>query len=141
MSTFTSVIQMAVLVACIAMATLPHTQGRSADGFGRMGRLLASLKADSLGPVQDYGVEGAAHPLEKRQIFDSSCKGVYDRAIFSELEHVCNDCYNLYRTSRVASGCRSNCYSNVVIRQCMEDLLLMDNFEEIARKIQMVGKK
>nr|AGQ04612.1 crustacean hyperglycemic hormone 3 [Scylla paramamosain] len=124
MSTFTSVIQMAVLVACIAMATLPHTQGRSADGFGRMGRLLASLKADSLGPVQDYGVEGAAHPLEKRQIFDSSCKGVYDRAIFSELEHVCN-----------------NCYSNVVIRQCMEDLLLMDNFEEIARKIQMVGKK
>nr|ABP88270.1 hyperglycemic hormone-like peptide precursor [Scylla olivacea] len=130
MSALTSIMQMAVLVACITMATLPDTQARSAEGFGRMGRLLASLKADSLGPVQDFGVEGAAHPLEKRQIFDSSCKGVYDRAIFNELEHVCNDCYNLYRTSHVASGCRVNCFENHVFDDCVYELLL-HNPEEV----------
>nr|AFM29133.1 crustacean hyperglycmic hormone [Portunus pelagicus] len=139
MQSIKSVCQVSLVAACIIF-TLPWTQARSAEGFGRMGRLLASLKADSLAPMQGYGTE-TGHPLEKRQIYDSSCKGVYDRAIFSELEHVCDDCYNLYRTSRVASGCRSNCYSNMVIRQCMEDLLLMDNFEEYARKIQVVGKK
>nr|ACN87216.1 X-organ crustacean hyperglycemic hormone precursor [Charybdis japonica] len=140
MSPLKSVPQMALLVSCLAVLTL-HTAARSAEGFGRMGRLLESLKADTLGPMQNYGVEGAGHPLEKRQIYDASCKGVYNRAIFSELEHVCDDCYNLYRNARVASGCRSNCYSNVVFRQCMDDLLLMDNFDEYARKIQVIGKK
>ena len=42
----------------------------------------------------------------KRALFDESCKGVYDRHLFSKLDRVCEDCYNLYRTSSVSYECR-----------------------------------
>nr|AKE33032.1 crustacean hyperglycemic hormone precursor [Ocypode quadrata] len=127
----------AVMVACLCVcgSVLPIATARSADGFSRMERLLTSLR----GPAESSGE--SAHPLEKRQIYDHSCKGVYDRSLFSKLEHVCDDCYNLYRTSYVASACRSNCYSNLVFRQCIDDLLLMDVFDEYAKAIQVVGRK
>nr|AAK28329.1 CPRP/cHH precursor [Bythograea thermydron] len=134
-----------MVVVCIAVWVLPIAHARSAEGYGRMERLLASIRggADSMGHLGELtgAGEGAGHPLEKRQIYDRSCKGLYDRRLFSDLDHVCDDCYNLYRNSRVANACRENCYSNLVFRQCMEDLLLMDQFDKYARAVQTVGKK
>nr|QBC16325.1 hyperglycemic hormone [Chaceon quinquedens] len=138
---------MAVLVmVCVFMYTLPNAHARSAQGL-RMERLLASLRgpSDTASPLGDFSGSSnqgsSSHPLEKRQIYDTSCKGVYDRGLFSDLEHVCDDCYNLYRTSYVASACRSDCYSNLVFRQCMNDLLLMEDFDQYAGRVQMVGRK
>nr|AUN35180.1 CHH family peptide 1 [Metopograpsus thukuhar] len=136
-----------LLVAIFAcFSVVPHASARSTEGFGRMERLLASLRGSAeqtpaLGELRAAGEGSVAHPLEKRQIYDRSCKGVYDRSLFGKLEHVCDDCYNLYRTHRVASACRENCYSNLVFRQCMDDLLLMDVFDEYAKAVQMVGRK
>nr|ABC61678.1 hyperglycemic hormone isoform precursor [Callinectes sapidus]ABG67921.1 pericardial organ crustacean hyperglycemic hormone [Callinectes sapidus]ACH85179.1 crustacean hyperglycemic hormone isoform 2 [Callinectes sapidus] len=120
MQSIKTVCQITLLVTCM-MATLSYTHARSAEGLGRMGRLLASLKSDTVTPLRGFEGE-TGHPLEKRQIYDSSCKGVYDRAIFNELEHVCDDCYNLYRNSRVASGCRENCFDNMMFETCVQEL-------------------
>nr|P56688.1 RecName: Full=Mandibular organ-inhibiting hormone; Short=MOIH; Contains: RecName: Full=MOIH precursor-related peptide; Contains: RecName: Full=Mandibular organ-inhibiting hormone; Flags: Precursor [Libinia emarginata]AAD32706.1 mandibular organ inhibiting hormone preproprotein [Libinia emarginata] len=127
-----------VLAACICLQVLPQAYGRSTQGYGRMDKLLATLMGSSEGGALE---SASQHSLEKRQIFDPSCKGLYDRGLFSDLEHVCKDCYNLYRNPQVTSACRVNCYSNRVFRQCMEDLLLMEDFDKYARAIQTVGKK
>nr|QWE51387.1 CHH-XO prepropeptide [Carcinus aestuarii] len=133
---------MLAIITVAYLCALPHAHARSTPGYGRMDRILAALKTSPMEPSAALAVEhGTTHPLEKRQIYDTSCKGVYDRALFNDLEHVCDDCYNLYRTSYVASACRSNCYSNLVFRQCMDDLLMMDEFDQYARKVQMVGRK
>ncbi|XP_050731777.1 crustacean hyperglycemic hormones-like isoform X1 [Eriocheir sinensis] len=143
----TSTVALVVVVALGAsILILPHAHARSAEGFGRMERLLGQLRggADSsaaLGELRVAGEGPAGHPLDKRQAYDRSCKGIYDRSLFSKLEHVCDDCFNLYRSSHVASGCRENCYSNLVFRQCMDDLLLMDMFDEYAKAIRVVGRK
>nr|AAM21927.1 crustacean hyperglycemic hormone precursor [Pachygrapsus marmoratus] len=142
-----STVALMLVTIFATLAVLPHASARSADGFGRMERLLASLRGSAdqpsaLGELR-AAEEGSSvpHPLEKRQIYDRSCKGVYDRSLFGKLQHVCDDCYNLYRTHHVASACRENCYSNLVFRQCMDDLLLMDVFDEYAKAVQMVGRK
>nr|ABF58090.2 crustacean hyperglycemic hormone D [Gecarcinus lateralis] len=145
-SRMTSAMALVVVAVCASLYSLPHAHARSADGFGRMERLLSSLRGSAessgaLGELRGAGEASAAHPLEKRQIYDRSCKGVYDRSLFNKLEHVCDDCYNLYRTSFVYSSCRENCYSNLVFRQCMEDLLLMNVFDEYAKAVQVVGRK
>nr|ABA70561.1 prepro crustacean hyperglycemic hormone pericardial organ isoform [Potamon ibericum] len=126
---------MAVAALSISLTMLPDAHARSAEGFGRMERLLTSLRgvADSSTPLGDLreAEEGAGHSLEKRQIYDRSCKGVYDRSLFSKLEHVCDDCYNLYRTSYVASACRSNCFESEVFDECVYQLLLPDQYLRI----------
>nr|AER27832.1 crustacean hyperglycaemic hormone [Grapsus tenuicrustatus] len=142
----TSAVALVVVTVVASLSTLPHASARSADGLVRMERLLASLRGNgeqtpALGELRAAGEGSATHPLEKRQIYDRACKGVYDRSLFSKLEHVCDDCYNLYRTHHVASSCRENCYSNLVFRQCMDDLLLMDVFDEYAKAVQVVGRK
>ena len=35
-----------------------------------------------------------------------SCNGAYNRQVFSRLETVCDDCYNLYKESQVHGMCR-----------------------------------
>lgn len=34
------------------------------------------------------------------------CRGRYDAAIFTQLEHICEDCYNLYKEPDVHQLCR-----------------------------------
>nr|AUN35181.1 CHH family peptide 2 [Metopograpsus thukuhar] len=128
-SRMTSTLALMLLALHVTLPGLPHASARSTDGFGRMERLLTSLRgttdqATALGDLRAPGEGAAAHPLEKRQIYDRSCKGVYDRSLFNKLEHVCDDCYNLYRTHRVASACREGCYENFVFNECVEDLML-----------------
>nr|AHM93479.1 hyperglycemic hormone [Chionoecetes japonicus]AHM93480.1 hyperglycemic hormone [Chionoecetes opilio] len=136
--TTTTLITMLLLLVCVSMNALNLAQARSTQGYGHMDKLLQSLRGngDPTTPIDNM-----AHSLEKRQVYDTSCKGMYDRGLFSDLEHVCDDCYNLYRNPHVATACRGNCYSNLVFRQCMEDLLLMEEFDKYARAIQTVGKK
>nr|ABL09571.1 hyperglycemic hormone PO preproprotein [Gecarcoidea natalis] len=118
-----------VVAVCVSLYSLPHAHARSADGFGRMERLLNSLRGSAessaaLGELRGAGEASAAHPLEKRQIYDRSCKGVYDRSLFNKLEHVCDDCYNLYRTSFVYSSCRRECFDNEMFNYCVKELQL-----------------
>nr|UQI50345.1 hyperglycemic hormone [Callinectes toxotes] len=117
MHSIKSVSQIAFVATCL-MAILCNTHARSADGFGRMGRILASLKSDAVTPLRGFEGE-ASHPLEKRQIYDSSCKGVYDRAIWNELSHVCEDCDNLYREFGFQEKCKRGCFASELFVTCL----------------------
>jgi len=77
----------------------------------------------------------------KRAMFDDSCKGVYDRQLFSKLDRVCEDCYNLYRKTSVSYECRTDCYGNPVFESCLYDLMLHDMVDKYAEMVQVVGKK
>ncbi|KAF2364714.1 Arthropod neurohormone/Alpha-latrotoxin associated low molecular weight protein [Trinorchestia longiramus] len=77
----------------------------------------------------------------KRALFDDSCKGVYDRELFSKLDRVCEDCYNLYRKPSVSYECRRDCYSNTMFESCLYDLMLHEMVDKYAEMVQIVGKK
>nr|ABE02191.1 prepro-crustacean hyperglycemic hormone [Pagurus bernhardus] len=150
--TLSSLLVVAVMLAAVIQDG-GVVQSRSVDGLGRLEKLLASLSgsagssdtsalAGPLTPVRSAGSMAflPEHSMDKRQAFDRSCKGVYDRGLFKKLERVCDDCYNLYRKPYVEVGCKANCYANSIFRQCIGDLLLEDVVEEYAQAIQMVGK-
>nr|XP_053630641.1 crustacean hyperglycemic hormone B isoform X2 [Cherax quadricarinatus] len=126
-----------VVAMVVVVVTLGPTgvRGRSVEGSVRLERLLSA--GSSSAPL---GFLSQDHSLNKRQVFDQACKGVYDRALFKKLDRVCDDCYNLYRKPYVAASCRGNCYSNMVFRQCLDDLLLVDVVDEYISGVQTVGK-
>nr|BEG56311.1 crustacean hyperglycaemic hormone isoform 1 [Panulirus japonicus] len=123
-----------VVVAVVLMSS--GVTGRSSSGLVRLEKLLSS-KSSSSTPLS---LLSADHNVNKRAVFDQSCKGVYDRSLFQKLDLVCDDCYNLYRKPYVATGCRENCYGNLVFRQCLDDLLLLDVVDEYVASVQSVGK-
>merc|ERR1719378_565259 len=54
------------------------------------------------------------------------CRGRYDAAIFTQLENICEDCYNLYKEPDVHQLCRSDCFGSSFFKQCLEALLLVE---------------
>ncbi|XP_037788420.1 crustacean hyperglycemic hormone 6-like [Penaeus monodon] len=61
----------------------------------------------------------------KRQVFDASCKGIYDRALWAKLNNVCLDCQNIYRGNPAIEGeCRENCFGTQVFYGCVKALKL-----------------
>lgn len=47
-----------------------------------------------------------SHSLSKRSLFDPACTGIYDRQLLGKLGRLCDDCYNVFREPKVATGCR-----------------------------------
>lgn len=43
---------------------------------------------------------------QKRSYGDLDCGGMYDPSIFAQLDGICEDCYNLYRSPEVHGLCR-----------------------------------
>ncbi|XP_045610482.1 crustacean hyperglycemic hormones-like isoform X1 [Procambarus clarkii] len=127
-----------VVVVVVVAASLGSSgvHGRSVEGSSRMERLLSSGSSSS----EPLSFLSQDQSVNKRQVFDQACKGIYDRAIFKKLDRVCEDCYNLYRKPYVATTCRQNCYANSVFRQCLDDLLLIDVVDEYISGVQTVGK-
>ncbi|XP_064085674.1 crustacean hyperglycemic hormones isoform X1 [Macrobrachium nipponense] len=123
------------LVVLLLVAT-HQTSAWSVDGLARIEKLLStSSSASAASPTRGQGLN-----LKKRAILDQSCKGIFDRELFKKLDRVCDDCYNLYRKPYVAIDCREGCYQNLVFRQCIQDLQLMDQLDEYANAVQVVGK-
>ncbi|XP_047483662.1 crustacean hyperglycemic hormone 6-like [Penaeus chinensis] len=75
----------------------------------------------------------------KRQVFDASCKGIYDRKLWAKLNNACLDCQNIYRGNPAIEGeCRENCFGTGVFYECIRDLKLPAKnylyFAELLRK-------
>ncbi|XP_066963258.1 crustacean hyperglycemic hormone B-like [Macrobrachium rosenbergii] len=125
------------LGALLQLGSIGLVASRSADGLARIEKLLASssssLTSSDLAATDDLAVN-------KRAIFDPTCKGIFDRGLLKKLEKVCEDCYNVYRKPYVGVECRSNCYGNLIFRQCLDDLLMMDVVDEYVNMVQVVGK-
>ena len=83
------------------------------------------------------------------------CRGRYDTAIFTTLDNICEDCYNLYKEPDIHSMCRSevednqnyikailfyraDCFSSGYFQYCLQALLLEeDRFVNMA---QVIGR-
>lgn len=118
----------------VVVVTLGPTgvRGRSVEGSVRLERLLSA--GSSSAPL---GFLSQDHSLNKRQVFDQACKGVYDRALFKKLDRVCDDCYNLYRKPYVAASCRANCFDGEMFQACVYDLgLYYDMYMDIREMIK-----
>ncbi|XP_055939899.1 crustacean hyperglycemic hormone-like [Argiope bruennichi] len=77
-------------------------------------------------------VMGASIDREvKRSFTDLGCMGIYDKAKFTRLDRVCEECYQLYRESEVHTSCRSNCFKNEYFTQCIDALLLEKDQEKL----------
>ncbi|KAB7504371.1 hypothetical protein Anas_09732 [Armadillidium nasatum] len=119
--------------------------------FFSLAEIFECRGVDNLG-FEDFGPAGMK---AKRRIFDTSCKGFYDRGLFAQLDRVCEDCYNLYRKPHVAAECRFiSCNKNinkilyVIVTQpkyskvASKDLMMHDFINEYKEMALMVsGKK
>nr|AFV95082.1 hyperglycemic hormone-like peptide 2 precursor [Procambarus clarkii] len=109
-----------VVVVVVVVASLGSSgvHGRSVEGSSRLEQLLSSGSSSS----EPLSFLSQDHSVNKRQVFDQACKGIYDRAIFRKLELVCDDCYNLYRKPKVATTCRDNCFAHSTFKYCVVNL-------------------
>nr|AKA64489.1 crustacean hyperglycemic hormone precursor [Palaemon carinicauda] len=130
------------LVVLFLVAAHHTTTAWSVDGLARIEKLLSShpSSSSSSSGSATAALRSPTLNLKKRAILDQSCKGIFDRELFKKLDRVCDDCYNLYRKPYVAIDCRESCYQNLVFRQCIQDLQLMDQLDEYANAVQVVGK-
>nr|QBX89041.1 crustacean hyperglycemic hormone 4 [Nephrops norvegicus] len=107
-----------LVVVMVAALWTSGVGGRSVEGASRMEKLLSSISPSST----PLGFLSQEHSVNKRQVFDQACKGVYDRNLFKKLDRVCEDCYNLYRKPFVATTCRQNCFVHDTFPRCVMDL-------------------
>ncbi|CAG7730404.1 unnamed protein product [Allacma fusca] len=99
-----------------------------------LGLLLVILGSSTV----DSSVMGS-RPLSKRSFFDIQCKGAYDKAIFSKLDRVCDDCFNLYREPQLHSLCRGNCFATEMFFECLDALTMGDEKEHYVRLISTIN--
>jgi len=78
---------------------------------------------------------------QKRSYGDLDCGGMYDPSIFAQLDGICEDCYNLYRSPEVHGLCRKDCFSSETFRQCLQSLLLEEDSAFYMNLVQIIGKK
>ena len=91
-----------------------------------------------------------------------SCRGKYNTAIYTQLDNICEDCYNLYKDPDVHHMCRysvdttidiftivykyinikymfrADCFSTDFFRGCLEALMLQE--QEFLEMVQIIGK-
>nr|BAE78493.1 crustacean hyperglycemic hormone [Penaeus japonicus] len=118
----------AALVSLLVLALASRSAlARSVDGIGRLEKLLSSSSSSSSpssGSLSPLIALGGDHSVDKRDTFDHSCKGIYNRQLFKDLARVCEDCYNLYRKPYVATECKNNCFVNPKFGHCVASLNL-----------------
>merc|ERR550532_293052 len=66
-----------------------------------------------------------------------SCRGKYNTAIYTQLDNICEDCYNLYKDPDVHHMCRADCFSTDFFRGCLEALMLQE--QEFLEMVQIIG--
>ncbi|CAL4079360.1 unnamed protein product, partial [Meganyctiphanes norvegica] len=123
-----TIVAVAIVACCLSpLGSVVSARNLEPLSTGAMAKLLggASLPQNS---------------IAKRNVFDPSCKGYYNREIFLKLNHVCDDCYNLYRDPSVGVKCKSDCFGNPVFEQCLFDLLRENEAEDFTKIIRTLGK-
>jgi len=67
------------------------------------------------------------------------CRGKYDTSIYTQLDNICEDCYNLYKEADVHQFCRADCFSTSYFQRCLQALLLEE--DRFLNMVQIIGKK
>merc|ERR1712032_1030577 len=66
------------------------------------------------------------------------CRGKYDTSIYTQLDNICEDCYNLYKEADVHQFCRADCFSTSYFQRCLQALLLE---EDASSTWSIIGRK
>nr|AGP25010.1 ion transport peptide 2 [Tigriopus japonicus] len=114
-----------------------------------LGKLTPTLKRDSSSSTEGLAdalqLENLRHTLlgqpHKRDYEALECRGMYDHGIFTKLNRICDDCYNLYKDVEVHHYCRSDCFSTSTFRQCLQSLLLDQESDVYLELVEIIGKK
>nr|AGO81746.1 crustacean hyperglycemic hormone [Tigriopus japonicus] len=116
------------------------------------------FNGDSLGGLSPYKRDNSpqgdndAMELEKATYQPSSqmlkrdyealqCRGMYDLSIFTKLNRICEDCFNLYHDAEIHELCRSECFSSFAFRTCLQSLLMEEESDFYLELVDIVGKK
>jgi len=76
------------------------------------------------------------HNSKRNGGMPDECRGKYDTAIYTQLDNICEDCYNLYKEADVHQACRADCFSTAYFQRCLQALLLEeDRFVNMAQII------
>jgi len=67
------------------------------------------------------------------------CRGKYDTSIYTQLDNICEDCYNLYKEADVHQFCRADCFSTGYFQKCLQALLLEE--DRFLNMVQIIGKR
>ena len=86
----------------IGLLTQRLAPGRAPSAVYDNQVLLRHLVQDKRSPQMDPNVGKRSG----QSYMELSCDGAYDRQLFSRLERVCDDCYNLYKEPQVHGMCR-----------------------------------
>ncbi|XP_059099556.1 CHH-like protein isoform X2 [Tigriopus californicus] len=74
--------------------------------------------------------------IDRKNFQSLECKGRYHQGIFSKLDLICDDCYQLYKEPEVHSMCRADCFTSPVFRQCIDALMLQEHEELYSEMIR-----
>jgi len=64
--------------------------------------------------------------IDKLNFDNLSCKGTYQPALLSQLDRICDDCYQLYKAPEIHFMCRSDCFTTPAFKGCLDALLFED---------------
>jgi len=109
---------------------LNPAQARSSPAFDPWLSLLHKYPAYSGFPV---------HNSKRNGGMPEECRGKYDTAIYTQLDNICEDCYNLYKEADVHQLCRVDCFSSSYFQTCLQALLLEEG--RFINMAQIIGKR
>ncbi|XP_037077492.1 ion transport peptide-like [Pollicipes pollicipes] len=87
---------------------------------------------------------GQAHPLlsdhllvrSKRSYLDIQCRGVFNKSVYSKLNAICKDCFELYKDPELHGLCRQDCFGSRYFEGCVEALQLTGQRATFSRWIR-----
>jgi len=83
--------------------------------------------------------EFPVHNSKRNGGMPEECRGKYDTSIYTQLDNICEDCYNLYKEADVHQLCRADCFSSSYFQTCLQALLLEEG--RFINMAQIIGKR
>merc|ERR1712115_320763 len=98
------------------------------------------LELRELGMLANYpGCQAILPHFKRNGGVPDECRGKYDTSIYTQLDNICEDCYNLYKEPDVHQFCRADCFSTSYFQKCLQALLLEE--DRFLNMVQIIGKK
>jgi len=116
------------------LVLLTSVEPRSSPGFDPLLSLLQKYPAYSA-PYSTFPV----HNSKRNGGMPEECRGKYDTSIYTQLDNICEDCYNLYKEADVHQLCRADCFSSTYFQTCLQALLLEEG--RFINMAQIIGKR
>uniref|UniRef100_A0A6P7G5C3 CHH-like protein n=1 Tax=Diabrotica virgifera virgifera TaxID=50390 RepID=A0A6P7G5C3_DIAVI len=80
------------------------------------------------------------HRVTKRSFYELQCKGVYSPSIYARLDKICEECLSLFKEPSIYTLCSYNCFSGKYFKGCAESLLMADDWPELEKMVEYIGK-